>query len=213
MPLVMIDMGVGNLRSIQQALGRVGARVQIATEGGDLAAAAGVIVPGVGVFSDGMRALAERGFLKQLQRLVRDQRRPVLGICLGMQLLALAGEEGGPRSGLGLIQGRVKRLERKDSRLRVPNIGWCDVTPHKPSVLFGNALRTESFYFAHSYHLVCDDPQQVAATLEYNGAITAAVEFENVFGVQFHPEKSQDAGLDLLERFVQFVGSGCEAVA
>jgi glutamine amidotransferase len=208
----MIDMGMGNLRSVLEACERIGVRVQVTTKARDVARASAVILPGVGAFGDGMAALRTHGLVEALHRhAVRDE-TPLLGICLGMQLLAEVGEEHGVHEGLGFIKGRVVRLNPTEEGYRVPNMGWCDASVVKPGVLFAKLRDGESFYFAHSYYLECADLQDVAATIQYSGqAITAAIESGNLFGVQFHPEKSQDVGLEVLDSFFRYVGSRASA--
>ncbi|MBN2139843.1 MAG: imidazole glycerol phosphate synthase subunit HisH [Desulfovibrionaceae bacterium] len=196
--IALIDLGMGNLASVLAAFQRVGAEVRVTDRPEDTAAAAAVILPGVGTFGDGMACLRARGLLKPLLRHAAEG-RPLLGICLGMQLLADLGEEHGKHRGLGILPGRVARLRPKSLDQRVPNMGWCDVHIRKKNGLFRDVAEGESFYFAHSYHLICDKDTDQAAVIDYGGEeITAAVERDNVFGLQFHPEKSQDAGLDVL---------------
>lgn len=185
--LTIVDIGLSNLGSVHQALNRVGASSMTARSGAELRAATAIILPGVGAFGDGMSALRTQGLVEPLRRHA-GAGRPLLGICLGMQLLADESEEHGCHEGLGLIPGRVVRLAPDDPSLPVPNIGWCDIgeTP---------------FYFAHSYHLVPDDPADGIAEIDYGGPVVVAARRGSVSGVQFHPEKSQDAGLQLLETF------------
>lgn len=204
--LAMIDMDMGNLQSVRQAFERVGAPVQIVTRPEDIDGAIGVILPGVGAFGDGMASLRRKGLIDPLRRHALDRKKPLLGICIGMQLLAERGEEHGSHTGLGFIRGAVRRLNPAVAGYRVPNMGWCDVEAKAAGVLFRDVPERESFYFAHSYHVECADPHDVAASIEYGGRrVTAAVERGNLFGVQFHPEKSQDAGLGVLAAFVQHV--------
>lgn len=200
--IALIDMEMGNLRSVLEACERVGVRVQVTTKARDIERASTVILPGVGAFGDGMAALRKHGLVDALHRHVVQEKKPLLGICLGMQLLAEVGEEHGPHQGLGFVKGRVQRLSPSRRGYRVPNMGWCDLTVVKPGVLFARVRDGESFYFAHSYYLECADPADVAATIQYSGrSIPAAIERENLFGVQFHPEKSQDVGLEVLSGF------------
>ena len=205
--IVLVDMGIGNLQSVVNAFQRVGAEVAVTTQPADVAAADAVVLPGVGAFGDGMASLKAKRLIEPIRRHAREHRKPLLGICLGMQLLADAGEEHGRHEGLGLIRGRVVQLPRVPGR-RIPNMGWCDIQVSNPrSVLFARVPQGEPFYFAHSYHVVCGDPTDVAATMAYGGPVAVAVERGSIFGVQFHPEKSQDAGLSLLEAFARLVGA------
>jgi len=200
--IAVIDMGMGNLQSVCWACKHIGAPVTVASEPKVLEAAQALILPGVGAFGDGMRNLRHRGFVEVICRQVKAG-KPLLGICLGMQLLAEEGEEYGVHQGLGLIHGRVVRLTASGTGERVPNIGWCDVTITNPaSMLFANIPSGSSFYFAHSYYVACEHGADVTATIAF-GSITppAAIQHGNVYGVQFHPEKSQDVGLELLYNF------------
>ncbi|MGH7380741.1 MAG: imidazole glycerol phosphate synthase subunit HisH [Candidatus Methylomirabilales bacterium] len=204
----MIDMEMGNLQSVLEACERVGVRVQVTTKARDIEAASAVILPGVGAFGDGMAALRKHGLVDGLHRHAVQGKKPLLGICLGMQLLAEVGEEHGVHEGLGYVKGRVVRLNATEEGCRVPNMGWCDAAVVKPGVLFAKVRDGESFYFAHSYYLECADRQDIAATIKYSGrAIPAAIERGKLFGVQFHPEKSQDVGLEVLDSFFRYLGS------
>lgn len=201
--IAMIDMDMGNLQSVLEAFHRIGAEVVVTARPEDVETASAVILPGVGAFGDGMDSLGQRGLVEPLRRHALVERKPLFGICIGMQLLADEGEEFGLHRGLGLIRGRVTRLRPVAPGDRVPNMGWCDVTPAKREVLFAD-VEQDAFYFAHSYCLECVQPEDVAATFNYGGCrIAAAVERANIFGVQFHPEKSQDAGLNVLAAFVE----------
>lgn len=203
--IAMVNMNLGNLGSVREAFRRVGAEVQIVQRPEDIVRAPAVIVPGVGAFGDGMRALRDQGLVEPLRDHAR-RGKPLLGICLGMQLLAEAGEEYGHHEGLGLLPGRVVKLRPADASARVPNMGWCDVRHHKPGGLFVNVPDGEAFYFAHSYHVQAADPRDVVATIQYGGQeLVAAVQRGSLFGVQFHPEKSQDGGLNVLEAFARMV--------
>ncbi len=199
--IAVIDMGISNVASVFRALERVGASSVETARPATLARAAAVLLPGVGAFGDGMASLRQQALVEPLRRAVAAG-TPILGICLGMQLLAEESEEHGSHKGLGLVRWRVTRLAPSDPRFRVPNIGWCDVTPTRRGVLFPEA-RGGSFYHVHSYRLEPADPSCVAATIDYSGeAVPVAIEAGNLFGVQFHTEKSQDDGLDLLAAFL-----------
>lgn len=201
----IIDIGVSNVGSIVQAFRRVGAEAVPTADPGEVEEAPAAVLPGVGAFGDAMAILRERGLAEPVQRRFHAG-KPLLGICLGMQLFAGESEENGLHEGLGLIPGRVARLEAGGGGERVPNFGWRGVTPRRESRLFHAIPAGEPFYFAHSYHITSGEPSDVAATIEYGGGpITIGIERGNLFGVQFHPEKSQDAGLDLLAAFVSLV--------
>ncbi|MCA1906392.1 MAG: imidazole glycerol phosphate synthase subunit HisH [Desulfarculus sp.] len=200
--LHLIDMGLGNLQSVINAFSRVGAEVRVTNDPAALEDAKTVILPGVGAFGDGMASLRRLGLVEPLRRHALERRRPLLGICLGMQLMAEEGDEGGAQPGLGLVAGRVEALRPRPG-FRVPNIGWYQLEVRRPGALFADCSPSGSFYFVHSYHLVAKDPQAVSAVIDYGGQeVVAGIESGNLFGVQFHPEKSQDSGLDLLSAFV-----------
>ena len=199
MEITIVDAGISNIRSVENAFRHVGASVRTVTQAEDVAVADAVVLPGVGAFEAAMRALNAGGLVGVL----RDKAAsgaPMLGVCLGMQLYADASEEFGEHPGLGVVPGRVVQLSPSDPQTRVPNIGWHSVMPTDDTGLFG--VRSGYFYHVHSYHFRCDDPADVAATIEYGGeTVAVAIERGNLFGVQFHPEKSQDEGLDLIARF------------
>lgn len=197
----MIDMQTSNLRSVQNAFRRIGAEIEIITTAAEVEAARAIILPGVGAFEPARARLRDTGIDTTLQRRALQDGIPVFGICLGMQLLATWSDENGHHQGLELIDGTVRRLDPGDSSDRVPNIGWCDVTPRNENTMFSQSGQTEAFYFVHSYYFDCDNPNDIAAAIDFgNTPVPVAVARGNVVGVQFHPEKSQDAGLDLLLR-------------
>ncbi len=202
--IALVDMGLSNLGSVALAFARVGARLNLCSEPDELARASAIILPGVGAFGDGMAALKEKGLAEPLREHARAG-RPLLGICLGMQLLAEQGEEHGAHPGLGLVPGRVTRLPELPG-CRVPNMGWCDVDI-RPGRQPLSSLNAEScFYFAHSYHFACVHEEHVAASLDFGGQpVTAALQCGGITGLQFHPEKSQEAGLEVLDLWLRLV--------
>ena len=202
--ICLVDSGICNLASVVRAFERVGAPVRTVSRPEEFASATAVVLPGVGAFGDGMESLRARRLVEPLRRAAAEG-TPLLGICLGMQLLLEESEEHGRHAGLGLLPGRVVRLLADRPGFRVPNIGWCDATPARDGVLFPADMKAVPFYFVHSYHAEIQT-DHVAATIEFSGRpVTAALEHGNVFGVQFHPEKSQDAGLDMLARWVDYL--------
>jgi glutamine amidotransferase len=197
----IVGYRMGNITSLRNALVAIGADVFVAEEPARLRDATHVILPGVGAFPKGMEQLHTLGFTPELRRLALEERRPTLGICLGMQLLASVGEEHRICAGLGFIRGRVTLL--KMPGLRVPHIGWNDTVSRRASVLSGPAGAADTFYYVHSYQLVLDDPADEVLGCTYGDDFVAGVECQNIFGVQFHPEKSHAAGLALLKRFTE----------
>lgn len=201
MKAAIINYGLGNLRSVANAVQAVGHEAIIATEPSMLDAADKLILPGVGAFADGMRGLREGGWIEPLERDVRRGGKPLLGLCLGMQLLATTGNEHGTHEGLGWIRGTVDRLQVSPG-MRVPHIGWNDVRFPRPSVLHDSA-ESAAFYFVHSYVLLPEDPAVVTGLTVYGGDFAASIEVDNIHATQFHPEKSQHAGLAVLKRFME----------
>jgi glutamine amidotransferase len=198
--IAVIDYGLGNRRSVEKALVHVGARAAITADSGELDAADGLVLCGVGAFRRGMDELETRG----LSELIRERVAagvPLLGICLGMQLLFESSDElGGETAGLGLLPGAVRKLDAHG--LRLPHIGWNEVTFTRPSpLLSGLPAGGAPFYHVHSYVARPRDEADVIATAEYGSRFTTGVEHGNVYGVQFHPEKSSLDGLRLLRNF------------
>jgi imidazole glycerol-phosphate synthase subunit HisH len=198
--ITIIDYGMGNIRSVYNALARMGCHASIAQSPDELLHANAFLLPGVGAFGEAMTNLHRLGMVEPVRRAVLAQRKPILGICLGMQLLAESSQERGVSEGLALIPGAVERLPVPDN-MRLPHIGWNSVEVFKRLPLFEGFPPGGSFYFVHSYHYVCDK-KYVAAVTDYGGSVVAAVQHENIFGVQFHPERSQTNGLRLIENFV-----------
>ena len=198
--IALVDLRISNIGSVRHALARPGGPVTEVATVETISRASAVVIPGVGSFGDGMASLRQQGLIEPIQYAARSG-VPIFGICLGMQLLAAESEEHGLHEGLGLIEGRVIRLAPSQPGFRVPNIGWCDVLVTRPGLLFESSAGG-CFYHVHSFHLVPKDETAIAATIDYGGQqVAVAVEQRNILGVQFHPEKSQDDGLDLLARF------------
>jgi len=173
-----------------------------------LARADGIVLPGVGAFGDGMKNLERRGLLPVLNDKVVRNKTPYLGVCLGMQFLAELGLEHGEHKGLGWIPGSCVRIQSKNPALKVPHMGWNDLQLTRPeSPLLREVADGTAFYFVHSYHFVPADTACVIATADHGGTLTAAVQQAHIFGVQFHPEKSQGAGLKLLRNFADLVAA------
>ena len=202
--IVIVDYGMGNLGSIQNMFHRLGLDSIISGDPAAITQADKLILPGVGAFDAGMRNLRERGLIPLLETKVRQGRTPVLGICLGMQLLSLRSEEG-RLPGLGWIEAETVRFRfaEQAAPLKVPHMGWNQVSPQKVSPLFDRMYEEPRFYFVHSYHVRCHHPDDAWLSCRYGFEFTAAVERGNVVGVQFHPEKSHKFGMRLLENFAR----------
>jgi glutamine amidotransferase len=197
--VAIIDYGVGNLRSVEKAFEAGGVETVVSSDERVLRSAERLVLPGVGAFGACMRALVERGF----ERLVRErvnEGTPLLGVCVGMQMLFEESEEFGVTSGLGLLRGRVRRF---DAGLRVPHVGWNQVEWRKPHPLAEGIENKTFFYFVHSYFCDAEDEEVAVGVTEYGLRYASVVARANVCGVQFHPEKSQAAGLRLLKNFAE----------
>lgn len=199
--VAVVDYGMCNLDSVRRALEECGAEPYVTDDPADLRRADRIVLPGVGSFADAMAALRARGLDEALTEEVVSGKAPFLGVCLGMQLMAEHGEEGGGAAGLGWIPGTVRRLVPTAQDRRVPHVGWNELVPTRESELFAGLGERPDFYFVHSYWLDCA-PADVAATTAYCGGATAVVQRDNMFGVQFHPEKSQRNGFALLRNFL-----------
>lgn len=198
----VIDYGVNNIGSVLNMLRRLEVDAVAVQRPADLDGARAIVLPGIGSFDAGVRNLRERGLFEPLRRL-GEAGTPLLGICLGMQLLTRTSEEGS-LSGLGLLPGATRLLRPGDRSLRIPHMGWTE-TRCVDADLFADLVGGDArFYYVHSYHVVCDDAADVAATCYYGGPVTAAVRRRNVFGTQFHPEKSHRFGLRVLSNFARY---------
>ena len=200
--VVIIDYGMGNVGSVKNAFDFLGEEAIISRKEEDIKSASHIVLPGVGAFKKGMENLVSFGLLDILHHEVLDKKKPFLGLCLGMQLLADEGEEGGTTKGLGWVAGKVRKFSTDESKFKIPHVGWNDVSPQNNSKLFMN-ISNPVFYFVHSFHFVPDDVSVVAAKTNYGENFVSAVEKENIFGLQFHPEKSQSAGLEIFTNFLK----------
>ena len=201
--IVIVDYGMGNLRSVLKKLHRLGERSLISDKPAEVAAASKLILPGVGHFGKAMENLKDRGLIEALHYKVLAEETPILGICLGMQLLSKWSEEG-DAEGLGWIDARTVRfnLGRMDRPRKIPHMGWNSFAKERDTILLADIEPAETFYFVHSYHVVCEDPEDRIMTTEYGYAFTSAVERGNIYGTQFHPEKSHKRGMQMLRNFV-----------
>lgn len=205
--LHIIDYGMGNLRSVQKAFESLGVEAIITTRPSDLDSAERIVLPGVGAFRDAIAELKRLDFVPAIRHAV-DSGKPVLGICLGLQLLFDVSEEDGEHTGLGIIPGRVVRFVARPG-LKVPHMGWNSLTMHQNHPLFRDISSNSHVYFVHSYHVVPDEPSVIAASCDHGGAFVAAIARGNLVATQFHPEKSQKIGLQLLKNFAQMSVSPC----
>lgn len=199
--VAIVDYGMGNLDSVARATEECGGSPVVTASEVDIARAPAVILPGVGAFAKGMERIRERNLDDVLETYVKRRGVPLLGLCLGMHLLATGGYEGGETKGLGWIAGEVGRLPADDG-LRIPHVGWNEVHHDGSCPLLLGIESGRDFYFVHSYRFVCGEPSHVKATTPYGSGFTSVVEAENVYGVQFHPEKSQRPGFQLLRNFI-----------
>jgi glutamine amidotransferase len=203
--IALIDYGAGNLHSVHNALKAAGAeRISVTADPKVVLGAQRVVLPGVGSFRACARGLTGIfGMVEALEQRVLGDGVPFLGVCVGMQLLATRGLEHGETAGLGWIPGEVKLIESTDPAIKVPHMGWNDVapTPHHDGA---ELIEAGEAYFLHSYHFQPDEGRHVAAMTDHGGGLVAAVARDNILGVQFHPEKSQRYGLDLLARFLEW---------
>jgi glutamine amidotransferase len=200
--VAVIDYGMCNLDSVRRAVEECGRSACVTDRWQDLESATHVIVPGVGAFPEGMRNLRRRSLEETLREQVVEKGIPCLGICLGMQMLAGTGLEGELTTGLGFIEGQVQRLQTTSEDFRLPHIGWNEVVPVRDSPLFRGIGSGQDFYFVHSFHLRPAHDDDVLARTAFGAGFVSAIQRELIFGVQFHPEKSQRAGLQLLKNFL-----------
>lgn len=200
--VAIVDYGMGNLDSVARAVEECGGAPVVTDQPAELNSVSAIILPGVGAFGDGMRNIRERGLEPVLRKQAAEARIPMLGLCLGMHLLADFGTEGGDTPGLGIVPGRVVRMVADQPSTRIPHVGWNEVRGARPSPLLDGIEDGKDFYFVHSYHFVCGDESDILGTTPYCGGIVSMVQRGSVAGVQFHPEKSQRVGFRLLQNFL-----------
>lgn len=198
--IAIIDYGAGNLHSVKNALDFLGAESIITSSAEEILNADKVILPGVGAFGDAMASLEKRGLVDVIKKAAKSG-KPFLGICLGMQLLFTESEESPGVLGLDIFKGRIVRIP--DRGLKIPHIGWNDIKLKKDSKILGNLGDEPFVYFVHSYYLQADDEAVVSAYTEYGEKLDVAVEQDNIFATQFHPEKSGKTGLKILKNFIE----------
>lgn len=200
--IVIVDYGMGNLNSVKKRLDRMKVDSVISSAPEDIVNSQKIILPGVGHFAKAMFNLKELNLLDVLNEAVLIKKKPILGICLGMQLMAKSSEEG-EADGLGWFDAEVTRFQVSDKiKYKIPQIGWNQIYIKKNSRLMNNIPELSEFYFVHSYHFKVNNPSDLLNETEYDYSFPSAVEHDNIFGVQYHPEKSHDAGAQLLQNFI-----------
>jgi len=200
--VAIVDYGMGNLHSVKRKLDRIGVHSHVTSDPAEVLKADKLLLPGVGHFGKAMEHLGSLGLLTALNEAVLDKKTPILGICLGMQLLARHSQEGDV-DGLGWLDADVRRFDIDDTlRFKVPHMGWNGVHVARPDPLLDGVTGTTEFYFVHAYHMVCRDPSDVLCSTDYSYSFTSVVRRDNLYGVQFHPEKSHEAGETLLRKFL-----------
>jgi glutamine amidotransferase len=204
--ITIVDYGVGNIGALLNMFDYLGVDAQASGDAITIENAKQLVLPGVGAYDTAINALELCSLTQPLNRAVLERRVPVLGVCLGMQLMARGSSEG-RQAGLGWIDADVKRIKAPPgSSLKVPHVGWSEVNPSRPSKLF-RPDAGDRFYFVHSYHVVCDRTSDVLATVQYGSPLCCAIQKENIWGVQFHPEKSHRYGMRLLSAFANLGAS------
>jgi glutamine amidotransferase len=198
--VALVDHGAGNLRSVQKALQAVGANVALTSDPEIILSAQKVVLPGVGAFADVMQGLSKRNLVEIVKEVVKAQ-TPLLGICVGMQMLFQVSEEHGEHDGLGFLRGRVRRFE--SGNLKIPQTGWNEIHPAKTTALLQELDQNSYAYFNHSYYCLPEDENNVMAYTHYGFQYASVVGRDNLYGVQFHPEKSQQVGLKILRNFIE----------
>ena len=199
--ITIIDYGMGNLRSVQKAFERIGVPVNISASVNDIQSADKLVLPGVGHFEKGVANLKETGLFEPLNQIALERKKPILGICLGMQLMTEFSEEGNCE-GFGWIKAKTQRFVFKSNSLKIPHMGWNNLSIKNTDSLFKGMTVDNFFYFVHSYYVSCGNENDVLTETNYGNKFVSSFQKENIFGCQFHPEKSHDAGLKVLSNFV-----------
>jgi len=205
--IAIIDYGMGNLRSVEKGFLKVGVDVRVTSKPDIVKKANAVVLPGVGAFKDCMRELADLKLIDAVVNAIKAG-KPYLGICLGLQVLFSESEEFGRCGGLDVLRGKVVRFELENHALKVPHMGWNEIKIQKDDPLFKGIPDKSYFYFVHSFYVVPDDTAIIASTTDYGIEFTSSIRKENIFAVQFHPEKSQAIGLKVLKNFGEIATKG-----
>ena len=200
MTISIINYNMGNIKSVENAFKHIGADVLVTERFEDLERSAGVVLPGVGAFRDAVSNLKKYGLDGKIFEIIKKG-RPFLGICIGLQVLFEYGMEGGKNKGLGIFSGTVERIP---SGVKIPHMGWNKIKILKKDSSLLNGIKDgESFYFVHSFHAVCSNMDIISSTTEYGIDIVSSMEYKNIYGLQFHPEKSSTSGLRILKNFIK----------
>ncbi|MFA6530276.1 MAG: imidazole glycerol phosphate synthase subunit HisH [Candidatus Micrarchaeia archaeon] len=202
--IAIVDYGMGNLRSVAKALEYLGGQAIISNKKEDIKSAERIVLPGVGAFGNAMENIRRLDIIETMENEVLDNKKPFLGICLGMQLLGSVGYELGVNKGLGWIPGKVMKIKAEEMGLKVPHVGWNGIKITKESPLLNGITDGTAFYFVHSYALKPDDSGTIVATCQHGEEFAAAIQKGNIFATQFHPEKSQKDGLKVLKNFMEW---------
>ena len=200
--ITIIDYGMGNLRSVEKIFQRLKIDISISSNLDDINNAKKIVLPGVGHFQNGMRKLQETGIKDVLNKKILQEKTPILGICLGMQLMTNHSEEGNV-DGLGWIDGETKRFNFESKKIKIPHMGWNQVEIAKESVMTKGIDGDNSFYFVHSYFVSCNDENDILFKSTYHHSFVSGFEKNNIVGVQFHPEKSHQYGMQLIKNFIE----------
>jgi len=197
--IAIVDYGMGNLRSVQKAFEKIGAKAVVTSDAGEVQQAEKVVLPGVGAFGACMENLEKFGLAPTIRRVI-DDKKPFLGICMGMQVLFDESEEFGKHKGLGIIPGKVIRFKLA-KQYKIPHMGWNRIHKKRRHPVLAEIDENAYFYFVHSYHVVPKDSQVIATTTDYGREFVSSIALDNIFACQFHPEKSQGLGLKMLKAF------------
>lgn len=200
MYIAIIDYGMGNIKSVENSFKKAGARIEVTSDPEKIRDASAVILPGVGAYRDAFNNLEEKDLIKPIYESI--EKKPFLGICLGMQLLFEYSTEDGKNKGLGVFKGFVGRIP---PGVKIPHMGWNQIEIKKKSKMLKDIKQGENFYFVHSYHVIPEDKSIVSSITEHGTSIVASIEQDNIFGFQFHPEKSSTCGQQLIRNFINLV--------
>lgn len=204
--VTIIDYGSGNLHSIAKAFEKVanGKKIVVSSDARDIEKASHIVLPGVGAFNDCVNGLEKLDGVKAaLQKNVIEKKKPFLGVCVGMQMLADIGLENGEHKGFGWISGRVMPINPKDKSLKIPHMGWNELKINRTHPILDGIENGDHVYFVHSYHFCCNDGSNVLSSVEYGGDVVAVIANDNIVAAQFHPEKSQEVGLKFISNFLE----------